>query len=62
MVVVKKVKTKVSNRTVSLIWFLAAVMFFLTAMLREEGSAAFITLGVVALTHSGSFNRKKDSG
>jgi protein associated with RNAse G/E len=62
VVVVKKLKTKVSKRTVSLIWFLASVLFFLTAMLRDEGRAVFITLGVVALIFSGTLNRKKDSG
>ena len=48
-----------TNARLSLLWFVAAVFFFLAAMVRAENSAVYIALGVVFLILGINFNRKK---
>lgn len=48
-----------TNPKIGLLWFVAAVLLFVAAMLREENRAVYIALGVVFLTLGTGFARKK---
>ena len=48
-----------TNARIGLLWFVAAVLFFLAAMVRAENNAVYIALGVVFLV-LGSNSRRKN--
>jgi hypothetical protein len=48
-----------TNQRIGLIWFVAAVLFFLAAMLRDENRAVYIAVGVVFLVLGTGFSKKK---
>jgi hypothetical protein len=48
-----------TNARISLLWFVAAVLFFFAAMVRAENNAVYIALGVVFLILGINSNRKK---
>ena len=44
---------------IGLLWFVAAILFFVAAMVREEPKAVYIALGVVFLILGINSHRKK---
>jgi hypothetical protein len=48
-----------TNQRIGLVWFAAAVLFFLAAMLRDENRAVYIAVGVVFLVLGTGFSKKK---
>ena len=48
-----------TNPRIGLLWFAAAVLLFLAAMLRDENRAAYIAVGVVFLVLGSGYGRKK---
>ena len=48
-----------TNPKLGLLWFFAAILFFVVAMIRDENRAVYIALGVVFLVLGTGFNRKK---
>jgi hypothetical protein len=48
-----------TNPRIELLWFVAAILFFLAAMFRDEDRAVYIAVGVVFLVLGTGFNRKK---
>jgi len=48
-----------SKARIGLLWFVAAIIFFVVAMVRTENSAVYIALGVVFLIFAINSQRKK---
>ena len=48
-----------TNQRIGLLWFAAAVLFFLAAMLRAENRAVYIAVGVVFLVLGTGLSKKK---
>ncbi len=48
-----------TNTRIGLLWFVAAILFFVAAMLRDESRAVYIAVGVVFLILGSGFSRKK---
>jgi hypothetical protein len=48
-----------ANRIVPLLSFVASLIFFSVALLRDDARAVYIALGVLFLIIGGSSNRKK---
>ena len=48
-----------TNPKVGLLWFAAAILFFVAAMIRDENRAVYIAVGVVFLVLGTGFTRKK---
>ena len=48
-----------TNLKIELLWFVAAILFFVAAMLRAENRAVYIAVGVVFLILGTGFSRKK---
>ncbi|HJU55855.1 MAG TPA: hypothetical protein VJ715_14825 [Pyrinomonadaceae bacterium] len=48
-----------TNRRIEFLWFVAASLFFVVAMLKDESRAVYIALGVVFLALGAGSNLKK---
>lgn len=50
-----------TNRRIEFLWFVAAISFFLVAMLKDENRAVYIAVGVIFLIlGTGSSWKKKE--
>lgn len=48
-----------TNRRTAFLWFIAAISFFLVAMLKDENRAVYIAVGVVFLVVGAGGSLKK---
>lgn len=48
-----------TNPKIAFLWFVAAILFFVVAMLRDENRAVYIAVGVVFLAVGTGFSKKK---
>jgi protein associated with RNAse G/E len=50
---------KMTNRKISFIWFMASLLFFIAAMVREDKKAVYIAVGVLCLILAGGFSKQR---
>ncbi len=48
-----------TNRRTAFLWFIAAILFFVVAMLKDENRAVYIAVGVIFLILGTGGNWKK---